>query len=65
MANEYSVEIHQYISEQMAVAEKRRQKAEADDDVPSRFYFEGRLHELLKIREYMAAHIDLKTQKYY
>jgi len=65
MANEYSVEIHHYISEKIAVAEKQKQKAEADDDVASRFFYKGQLHELLKIRAYMAAHIDLKTQHYY
>lgn len=65
MANEYSVEIHQFISEQIADAESGKQKAEVDNNVASRSYFEGRLHELSKIREYMATHVDLKTQRYY
>lgn len=65
MTNDYSVEIHQYISVRIADTEKQKQKAEADDDVASRLYYEGKLHELSKIRAYMAAHIDLKTQRYY
>ena len=65
MANEYSVEIHQYISAQIAEAENRMENADGDDDHTSKYYYKGRLHELLKIREYMAEHVDLKTQKYY
>ena len=65
MANEYSVKIHNYISEKIAEAQKAKKVSEAEDDGETRRYLEGRLHELLNLREYMKANIDLKTQKYY
>ena len=65
MANEYSVEIHNYISDKVARATAALKKAEAADDQTVRRFYEGQLYELDKIREYMAQNIDLKTQKYY
>ena len=65
MANEYSVAIHNYISGQIAIAEKDKKDAEKNEDSASTKYFEGRLQELNIIRQYMAEKIDLKTQKYY
>ena len=65
MANQYSVEIHQYISEKIAEAKKNKEIAEGQQDHPSEQFYAGQLRELNKIREYMAAKIDLKTQKYY
>ena len=65
MANEYSVEIHQYISEKIAAATRQQKKAKAANDSAARQFYAGQLYELEKIREYMAQNIDLKTQKYY
>ena len=65
MANEYSVEIHDYISNQIAAAEKMKIDAESNGDSSSAKYYEGRLQELHEIRQYMVEKIDLKTQKYY
>jgi len=65
MANQYSVEIHKYISDKIAAATGQQKKAEAADDTAARRFFAGQLYELEKIREYMAQNIDLKTQKYY
>ena len=65
MANQYSVEIHKYISDKIAAATSQQKKAEAADDTTARRFFAGQLYELEKIREYMAQNIDLKTQKYY
>ena len=65
MANQYSVEIHRYISEKIADAASRQKKAEAANDSVARQFYAGQLYELEKIREYMAQNIDLKTQKYY
>ncbi len=65
MANEYSVEIHEYISKKVAHATTELKKAEAADDQTARRFYKGQLYELDKIREYMAQNIDLKTQKYY
>ena len=65
MANQYSVEIHQYLSEKIIEAQKKKKTAEKQQDQPSEHFYAGQLRELNKIREYMAARIDLKTQKYY
>ena len=65
MANQYSVEIHRYISEKIAAAANQQKRAEAANDSAARRFHAGQLYELEKIREYMAQHIDLKTQKYY
>jgi len=65
MANQYSVEIHKYISDKIAAATSQQKKAEAANDTAARRFFAGQLYELEKIREYMAQNIDLKTQKYY
>ena len=65
MANQYSVEIHKYISDKIAFATNRRKKAEVANDPATRRFYEGQLYELGKIREYMAQNIDLKTQRYY
>jgi len=65
MANEYSVAIHNYISDKIAAAEKNKTDAEKEKDLESTRYCEGRLQELNSIRQYMVEKIDLKTQKYY
>ena len=65
MANQYSVEIHDYISDKIAAATHRQKQAEAADDSAASQFYAGQLYELEKIREYMAKNIDLKTQKYY
>ena len=65
MANEYSVAIHNYISEQIAKTEKNKKHAEKNNDLGSLSYYEGQLKELNSIRQYMVEKIDLKTQKYY
>ena len=65
MANQYSVEIHKYISDKIAAATHQQKKAEAANDTAACQFYAGQLYELVKIREYMAQNIDLKTQKYY
>jgi hypothetical protein len=65
MANQYSVEIHKYISQKISAATSQQKKAEAANDSAGRRFYAGQLYELEKIREYMAQNIDLKTQKYY
>ena len=65
MTNQYSVEIHKYISNKIAAVTHQQKKAEAASDSAARQFYAGQLYELEKIREYMAQNIDLKTQKYY
>ena len=65
MTHAFSVEIHEYIKEKIAVAEKGKKQADTEGDRHTCRYFEGQLHELLKLREYLTSRVDLKTQKYY
>jgi hypothetical protein len=65
MANEYSVAIHNYISDKIAAAEKSQKDAEKKNDSAAARYYGGQLRELTDIRRYMVEKIDLKTQKYY
>ena len=65
MANQFSVEIHTYISDKIAFATDQIKKVPEANDLETRRFYEGQLYELNKIREYMAEKIDLKTQKYY
>jgi len=63
MPNEYSIEIHNYITEQISVHEQK-----ARETVSSQAEKQcclGRLHELRWIRSYLAEHIDLKDFPYY
>lgn len=60
MANEYSIEIHKYLSAKIAEAEKII--AESAVGNPE---FQGQLEELLWIREYLSNNIDLKDFTYY
>ena len=65
MTHEFSVEIHEYIKKKIADAEKGKKQADANGDGETRRYYEGQLHELLNLRNYISQRIDLKTQKYY
>jgi hypothetical protein len=65
MANEFSIAIHNYISDELAATEKYKKDAEKENDLASTRYHEGQLQELNTIRQYMVKKIDLKTQKYY
>lgn len=65
MAHEFSVEIHNYITNKIDIAEKGKKQADKKGDVKTRRFFEGQLYELLNLRLYLTEKIDLKTQKYY
>ena len=65
MTHSYSVEIHNYISAKIAIAEEKNKKAQKQNDFEIQRFYQGQLKELYKIREYLTEKIDLKTQKYY
>jgi hypothetical protein len=65
MVHAYSVEVHDYISEKIAIAEKKSKKAHKQNDFETQRFYQGQLKELFKMREYLTMRIDLKTQKYY
>lgn len=60
MPNEYSVEIHDYLTKKIAEHEQIIKEL-GDNSHKSR----GQLEELYWIREYLAEHIDLKDFTYY
>lgn len=60
MANEFSIEIHNYLSKKISEAEK----AIASDDLHTAFYL-GQLEELQWMRSYLKEHVDLKDFIYY
>ena len=60
MANEYSIEIHNYITMKIEAAQKAIELAE--DQSP---YHQGQLEELYWIRKYLKENIDLNTFTYY
>lgn len=65
MTHQYSIEIHDYVSDKIKLSnEMKAQAAEKRDQTLERFYA-GQLEEWIKMREYMDQKIDLKTQKYY
>ena len=65
MTNQYSIEIHKYISEKIKIVEDQLQQVKEDNDRGRLRFLEGQLMEYLKLREYMHKTIDLRTQEYY
>ena len=59
MPNEYSVEIHDFISRKIT------EIAQQQDAPHQSQYLQGRLTELQWLREYLGEHIDLKNFTYY
>jgi len=65
MAHVFSVEIHDFLSKKILRAEQGKKAAEEKKNEDIRRYYEGQLLELHALRQYLADHIDLKTQKYF
>ena len=65
MANEYLIEIHNYISEKIDHAQNRKDDAIANNKLESQRFYEGQLKEWRHLRKYLAEKVDLKTQKYF
>ena len=65
MANEYLIEIHNYISEKIVCAQSQKDEASANNEMGSRRFYEGQLKEWQHLRAYLAEKTDLKTQKYF
>ena len=65
MANQYLVQIHQYITEQIAACQKSQAAAKTSADPQKMLFYDGKLAELRKIRGFLSEHFDLHTQHYY
>ena len=44
---------------------KIKKKADANNDLESKQFYEGQLEEWIEMRRYLASKVDLKTQKYF
>jgi|APSaa5957512622_1039677.scaffolds.fasta_scaffold76314_2 hypothetical protein len=65
MTHEYAKEIHQFIAEQISVAEKALQEAESAGDQNEKHYQEGKLKEFFALRKLLTESYDLSTQNYF
>ena len=63
MPNEYSITIHNYLSEEIAAQQQILELAQSHPQ--TREYARGKLNELQWIRTYLAEHTDLKDFPYY
>ena len=63
MTHAYSFEIHNYIRDKIATARKNKQKAETENDLETRAFYNGQLKELFEIQEYLVEKVDLKTRE--
>ena len=64
MTNEYLIDIHKYISGEIARAQSGINEAEVNNETESRRFYEGQLAEWNHLRAYLAETVNLKTQKY-
>jgi hypothetical protein len=65
MANQFLVEIHDYISRQIEAVLKDSDEARVMADAKRLAFLDGKLFELRLMRSYLSEHFDLSTQKYY
>lgn len=65
MPNEYSVEIHHYISASLEAARTQLEAADKSANSEAQAYWKGRIAELQWLRVYLAEHVDLKNFTYY
>lgn len=65
MPNEYSVQIHDFISAKIDAASVHLAQAEANSDTNMMFYWQGQLDEFVWLRSYLKEHTDLKGFIYY
>jgi len=65
MANEYSIEIHNFITSKIASASDNLEKSLKTGALKEQAYWQGQLDELTWIREYLKEHVDLNDFIYY
>ncbi|MFW2368158.1 MAG: hypothetical protein ACN4GW_17215 [Desulforhopalus sp.] len=65
MPNDYSVQLHDLISEKIKSAAQNLAYANDNQDTEMQSYWNGQLEELAWLRSYLKAHVDLKDFVYY
>ena len=65
MANQFLVEIHEFIGHRMVEDRRRLAAAQAAGDAARIALLQGRLDQWREIRIFLSNHFDLLTMKYY
>jgi hypothetical protein len=65
MANQYLIEIHDYLSRQIEAAVEAMHEAATLGDLERQQFNTGKIYELKALRAYISESFDLLTQKYY
>ncbi len=65
MAHEYSVLVHNWISEKVKKTTQDLKKSQEEKDDLQKKFHRGQLEELDDLRKYLTDKIDLDTHKYY
>ena len=65
MANQYLIEIHNYINTKIADAQVAKKATAQREDSAQISYLNGQLDELDALRRFLKDHFDLPTQSYY
>ena len=63
MTNEYSVQIQNYISEKILVAEKMKTTVEKQDDFATQKYYEGQIDTLSDFKEFLIDYLNPKLPR--
>ncbi len=65
MANDYLVEIHNYITQKIKESTATKDRARKQGNTREICFHSGQLAELIAIRDFLSTRFDLDTQKYY
>jgi hypothetical protein len=65
MANEYLVNIHNFLSMKIKESDAAAKSAVDKGDRAAQQYHNGKLYELTRIRTYLSENFNLETQVYY
>ena len=65
MANQYLIDIHDYISSKIDAARNAKNIAVQEEDPARVGNLDGQLDELAALRRFLEEHFDLPTQSYY
>jgi hypothetical protein len=64
MANQFLVEIHQYLKDKIADNCRRKNEAEIQNAIDQAHYYSGQLQELQLLRNFVIRNFNLTTYKY-
>ncbi|MEW6673345.1 MAG: hypothetical protein AB1427_16710 [Thermodesulfobacteriota bacterium] len=65
MPNQFLTEIHEYLTEALAAANRRLNSNDCGDGRIDKNFYAGQIEELQALRQYLTDRFDLTTQQYY